>query len=78
MLAIGPIDDVRVFFPEDLKECANKVQTPGDEDLDTSFVAHNGNKADGLPDAWNYVHIRATAYFLGPCLCKLVLNREVF
>jgi len=76
MLAIRPIDDVGIFFPEDFQERANKVQTPGDKDLDTTFVTHGGNKSGGLPDGWNYVHIRATTYFMGPCLCKLVLNPE--
>ena len=67
-----------IFFSKDFQECANKVQAPGDKDLDRSLVAQRGNNRNGLFDGWDYVQNRGTWDFMDPCLCELLLNRELF
>jgi len=46
---------VWIFLAQNFQECANKVNTPGDEDLDRSFETQGGNNPNGLSDGWNHV-----------------------
>jgi len=74
----GLVDNVWIFFSKDLQECANKVQAPGDKDLNRGLVAQRGNNRNGLFDGWDYVQNRGSGYLIDPCSCKLLLNRELF